>query len=177
MTYNDPYGQQPQPPVSGQPISPSYYPPPGPPPPPWPGPPKQDDGRKFLNMSGGILILVISAVILVCCIGPILFCVFGGFLGAVSEAGRPDPTVVITSCQVSDETKSATIEYTIKNNSDSQDSYSVKFEVVDAAGVQVGTGFDFVSSVGPGTTVKGDTFVITTGPGGSGAQCKVTSVD
>lgn len=48
-----------------------------------------DDGKKFLNMSGGILALTVAGVILLCCVLPIILCVVGGAVGAIT----PSPTV------------------------------------------------------------------------------------
>lgn len=48
-------------------------------------PPKQNDpGITFLGMSGGILALVISLVIIICCILPVFLCIFGGLLSALA---------------------------------------------------------------------------------------------
>ncbi len=49
--------------------------------PPQPIQPSPDDSKKFLNMSGGLLMLVITGVILVCCIGPFVICLAGGIIG------------------------------------------------------------------------------------------------
>lgn len=43
--------------------------------------PPPDSGKRFLNMSGGILALVITAVLLLCVVGPCAFCVGAGLLG------------------------------------------------------------------------------------------------
>lgn len=54
------------------------------------GPPQQpaDGSKKFLNMSGGVLALVIAGIIVLCCLGPCLM----GLFGAGLESVNPTPT-------------------------------------------------------------------------------------
>ncbi len=53
-----------------------------------PPPGQPDASKKFLNMSGGVLILVVTGVIVLCCLGPCLLGLFGG----VVEGVNPTPT-------------------------------------------------------------------------------------
>lgn len=184
MSYQPPsdphfYGNQPT-----SPPPPPPYPPTSPPPYMGPPPPMQhvhqttgtDNSRKFLNLSGGALIAVITGILLVCCVGPIVFCFASPFLAAIGDAAKTDPTVTITSCTVSD-TKvlpSAKIRFTVKNNGTSDEGFMVKFEVHDANGSRVGDGTEYVSSVGAGQTATEEATVYLDAPGGN--KCSVVDV-
>lgn len=62
------------------------------PPTPYPQQPTPDEGKKFLNMSAGVLALVIAGVVLLCCVGPAVLCLVGGVVGAVSPVPTPTPS-------------------------------------------------------------------------------------
>jgi hypothetical protein len=168
-----PYGQ----PYSGQPYSGAPYSPGAPPPPQHVQhsisyqAPVTDKSKRFLNMSGGVLMVVITLIILLCCVGPIALCFFGGIFGNTAGS-RPDPTVTITSCDATGG-GNARIGFTIKNNGSRSESFVVKFEVKNAAGVRVGSGTDYVSSLAAGQTASEETLVLVDGSGGK--TCTVVS--
>lgn len=183
MSYQPPsdphfYGNQPtSPPPPYPPVSPPPYM--GPPPPPVQHVHQTtgtDTTRKFLNLSGGALIAVITGILLVCCVGPIVLCFASPFLGAISDAGKTDPTVAITSCEISDSKilPSAKIRFTVTNNGATSESFLVKFEVHDAAGSRVGDGSEYVTSIGAGQTASEEATIFTDAPGGS--KCTVVDV-
>lgn len=143
----------PQPPHNGQPPY---------------GPPQQvhtttgtDKSKKFLNLSAGALISVITGVVLVCCVGPIAFCFLSPFFAAIGDAAKTEPTVAITACEPSGSSslKMAKIRFTVKNNGETSESFLVKFEVRDASGNRVGDGSEYVSSVGAGQTASEETTI------------------
>ncbi|MFG2110526.1 FxLYD domain-containing protein [Micromonospora chersina] len=119
-----------------------------------------------------LLALVIAGVVLLCCVGPLALCAFGGVLSAAES----DPTVTITKCDVKDGglLRNADVEYTIKNNTRSSSSYSIRFDVLDSSGTKVGDGTDYISDVGGGQTARGGTMLILDAPGG--VKCEVGEV-
>ncbi|MBM0226252.1 FxLYD domain-containing protein [Micromonospora sp. ATA51] len=89
---------------------------------------------------------------------------------------KADPTVTITKCSVKDGglLRNADIEYTIKNNTGSSSSYSIRFDVLDSSGTKVGDGTDYISDVGGGQTARGDTMIVLDAAGG--VKCEVGNV-
>jgi hypothetical protein len=64
----------------------TYTPPPSTPPHGWQPPtPPPDQGKRFLNMSGGILALVIAGVVALCCVLPLVLCLVSAISGAFDE--------------------------------------------------------------------------------------------
>lgn len=162
-----------EPPVSPGPAQPTNPPYQAYPPPPPPQSPQSDRSKKFLNMSGGILALVVAGVVLLCCVGPVAVCLLGG----VFNAAKPDPTVRITACDINNDgvSRLAKISYTIANNGKSTESYRVDFAVLDSSGTRVGKGSDFVFDLAGGQTARGSTVVSL--DSADGVKCTVTEVD
>lgn len=50
-----------------------------------------DGSKKFLNISGGALMLMITAIILLCCVGPCVLGLFGGVMESISPSSTPSP--------------------------------------------------------------------------------------
>lgn len=164
------------------------YPPPNQPPYPPPPPPQQyqhhvqvqqpvtDKSKRFLNLSTGALIGVITGILLVCCVGPIALCFFSPFLAAVSEAGKTKPDVEITSCRIekSDVLSTAKVGLRVTNKGKSTESYVVKVEIRDSSGARVGSSSEFVSSLAPGSSATEEATVFLDGSGGT--TCHVVDV-
>lgn len=171
-----PYGQQP---YSGQPYSGVPSSPPG---------PQQvhhqvsmqqpvtDNSKRFLNMSGGVLAAVIALILIVCCIGPIALCFFGGFLGAIGEASTPDATATIVGCKVDDTNQFLqTTEVTVRvtNPASTKQFVSVRVELRNAAGSKVGDATAFVT-VSANSSAEETTTLFQDAPGGT--TCTITDV-
>lgn len=90
-----PYGTPPPPqPGYGPPPPGMYGPPPGYGHPQMYGPPQPqqpDPSRQFLNMSGGMLALVITGIIVLCCFGPCIAAMFGGVMESINPTPTPSP--------------------------------------------------------------------------------------
>ena len=129
-------------------------------------------------MTGGVLTAVIVAIVVVCCIGPIAVCAFGGVFNRVFQtaAAGGAPTTEITSCTIDQGTVlgSARIEYKITNHGSAAKSYVVELEVTNSSGAKVGSISDYVPTVNPGATVSADVLVILERPGGK--DCKISDV-
>lgn len=168
-----PYGQQPPGPPYGQPVSPPpYYPPQ------VVHAPAPDKSKKFLNMSGGMLMVVGAVVLVVCCLGPLGFCLFGGALGSIGDATKPKADVTLTGCQIDDASeylRSAKITYTIRNTGKSEGDYLIKFVVTNAAGSQVGDGSAWAFNLAGGASKTATETVYLDAAGGK--TCRVSSVE
>jgi len=128
-------------------------------------------------MTGGVLTAVIIAVVVVCCVGPIAVCAFGGVFSRVFQAAAGgEPTAEITSCTIDQGTVlgSARIEYKVTNNGSVAKSYVVQLEVTDASGARVGSISGHVPTVSPGATANAHVLVILDRPGGK--ECKIADV-
>jgi hypothetical protein len=126
--------------------------------------PVPDKSRRFLNLSTGALVGVITAILLACCVGPIAFCFMSPFLAAIGDAATPEPTIQVTSCSV--DTGSARVGYRLTNNSASSASFVVSVEIRDASGARVGNGSDYVSTISAGGSANEEALVIVTSSGG-----------
>jgi len=174
----------PPPPTSAPPGSPppyqaGAYPPPGPYQTPYQGypPPAPPAKKKYLGMTGGVLTAVIVAIVVVCCVGPIAVCAFGGVFNRVFQtAAGGQPTTEITTCTIDQGTilGSARIDYKVTNNGSVAKSYVVQLEVTDASGARVGSISGHVPTVSPGATASAHVLVILERPGGK--NCKITEV-
>lgn len=139
--------------------------------------PGTDSSKRFLNLSMGALVSIIAGILLVCCVGPIVFCFASPFLAGVSDGLKTDPTVTITGCDIDDRgtLETAKISYRVtNNNSTGDDSYMIKFVVKDGSGARVGDGSDWVLSLSGGQSANGDTTVYLDTKGGT--TCSVTGV-
>lgn len=143
---------------------------PSPPPYGQPAAPPADNSRKFLNLSGGALLVTIAGVLLVCCIGPVALCLATPILGAFLPDVTKDPTTTITRCQIGADS-TANVAFTIKNNSSIEESFTVRVEVRDSSGARVGSGYDYVTSVAAGSSANGVADVVLDSPGG--ATCHI----
>jgi hypothetical protein len=126
-------------------------------------------------MSGGALMITGAVVLVVCCLGPIGFCVFGGVLGNLT---KPKADVTLTACRINgpgDATRSAEIGYTIKNTGKSQGNYRIKFVVTDDAGTQVGDGTAYAFDLAAGASKSAIERVYLDADGGT--RCKVAGVE
>lgn len=138
--------------------------------------PVTDQSKRFLNLSVGALIAIISGLLLVCCVGPIAFCFLSPVLGGMLEATKVKPDVEITSCRMDAERSlpAATVGLRITNKGKSTESYVIKVEVRDAAGSRLGDGSEFVASLAPGSSATEETVVYLSG--GVGSTCHVVDV-
>jgi hypothetical protein len=120
-------------------------------------------------MSGGVLAIVISGAVLLCCVGPVVACFGLGGLGLILDEARPGPTSTVTSCQFDDNAflPSATVGYRVTNNSNVVEDYTMDVFVLDASGTQVGEGVAFAFDVAAGSSVADETTVFLDAPGGS----------
>jgi hypothetical protein len=121
-------------------------------------------------MSGGVFALVIVAVVLVCCGGPIAAVAI--VWNRVSSAVGGEASASITSCEVV--TGRAQVEYTITNPGPSPRSFVVDIEVVDSSGSRVGSISDFVPTVNSGATAEENAVIVLEESGG--ASCRITDV-
>jgi hypothetical protein len=123
-------------------------------------------------MSAGVLMAVVAAVVLCCCIGPVA----AYFLSDVLDEVLPKPEVTITSCKIDDGGifTGATIGYLIKNTRSSSADYTVRFVVKDASGTQVGAGTDEVTALAAGATASKTVDVDLDAAGGK--TCEVVDV-
>jgi len=137
--------------------------------------PAPDHSKRFLNLSAGALIAVVTGILLVCCIGPIALCLFSPILASITDVAKTKPDVAITSCAVeSGGTSLARVGLRVTNKGSSTESYSVKVEVRDSTGARVGNGFAYVSSVAPGGSANDEALVYLDATGGS--TCHVVEV-
>lgn len=134
--------------------------------------PVTDKSKRFLNLSGGALMAIISGILLVCCIGPVALCVFTPILGAFTTSNKVDPQVEITSCTFLG--SNATVAIRVTNPGTTTESWTVKVEVRDAAGDKIGEGSKYVSSIPAGKTATERTIVQLRAEGGD--SCHVTGV-
>lgn len=171
-----PYGQQPYSgqPYSGPPVSPA-------------GPqqihhqismqqPVTDKSKRFLNMSGGVLITLIVVLILVCCIGPIVACFGFGGLGMIGAAGTPDATAEVISCKVDDTNeflKSTDVTIKVTNPASTEQFVTVEIELRNAAGTKVGETFAFLT-VSANSSAEETTKLLQDSAGGT--TCVITDV-
>jgi hypothetical protein len=121
-------------------------------------------------MSGGVFALVIVAVVLVCCGGPIAAGVF--FWNRVSDAVSGQASASITSCEVV--TGRAQVEYTITNPGPGDRSFVVDIEVVNSSGSRVGSISDFVPTVDSGATAQESAVIVLQESGGT--SCRITHI-
>lgn len=130
-----------------------------------------DGSKKFLNMSAGVLTIVASAVLLICCIGPVALCFLGGFANSL----QPKPSVTITGCRIDYDglIHDAKISYTITNNRKILANYTIEFIVKDSSGNQVGDGSDHTSDIAPGVTANDSATVFLDAKGGY--SCHIVS--
>ena len=138
--------------------------------------PATDSSKRFLNMSGGVLITVIILILVVCCIGPIVACFGFGGLGMLTSAASPDPTAEIISCEVDDTNQflqSTEVTLKVTNPGQTQQFVSVEIEVRNASGTKVGDGFAFVS-VSAGSSAEETTTIFQDSAGGT--TCVITDV-
>lgn len=157
---------------------PQYGPPPfhsAPPP-----PPRADPSRKFLNVSGGVLALVIAAVVLVCCVGPVATCFFSGLWASILTATQtgttqPEPTVTVVSCEIDDDAflPTAEVQWELTNNGTREGYWTVTITVTDANGRQVGDTSDLAFGVAPGATETNRITVFLDAPGGRTCHAEV----
>ena len=87
------------------PVSPQYYSPTVGPPLPMPvhmqvQQPVTDKSKRFLNLSTSALVLVITTILLVCCIGPVALCFLGGFVSAFDHGSSTPAAVMVAQSQV-----------------------------------------------------------------------------
>jgi len=171
-------------PPAGPPVSPanpySPYPPQQPPPQHYNvqiQQPKVDGSKRFLNLSMGALIAVITGIILVCCVGPVALCMFGGVLDGFNQATKTQAQVTITSCSIDDKDeflKTAKIAYTVKNPGKGSQDYTIKFQILDAAGSQVGKTTAYAWDLDSESTVSDTETVYLDAAGGT--KCRVSEV-
>lgn len=115
---------------------------------------------------------------LIAAAGGIAALCFGGMIvAAIGRAPATKPTVTIASCEIAESgtLRTATIRFVITNNSPARKSFTVEFEVNDAAGSRVGTSSAFVSPVDSGRSASGETTVFLTASGGR--TCVVVDQD
>ena len=134
--------------------------------------PVTDGSKRFLNMSTSALVIVLTVILLVCCIGPIALCMLGGVL----DGFKSKPTVTVTSCEIDNAgiLRSAKVGLRATNTSSTTASYSIKLAVQDSSGARVGDGWEYVSDVAGGETVTETATIILDSPGGR--RCVVTDV-
>lgn len=170
-----PYPPQPRMEPLSPPYPPPYPPSIGQPPAGFPAPPPIDKSKRFLNLSTGALVAVITAILLLCCVGPVVLCFFGGFVGAIGEATKKAPTATISGCMVHSDPylPTADITYTVKNNNATDEVYWVGFVVTNSSGSQVGKGSDIVD-IGGGQSVVKTATVYLDAPGGQ--TCAISDI-
>lgn len=139
--------------------------------------PVTDKSKRFLNLSGGALLAVITGILIVCCVGPIVLCFASPFLDGFSKGLQPAPTVLITSCNVADTeyVRSATMHLKVTNNGTTAADYTVHLVVKDANGVQVGSDDKHISTIQPNAAAVSSETIFLDAPGGQ--TCSVAGVD
>lgn len=154
------------------------YPPPPPPRQIHVQQPVTDQSKRFLNLSAGALIAVITGLVLLCCIGPIAFCFFSPVIAEIGDLDRGNkaaPELSITSCSIDNSSPgSATVGLRLTNKGKTTESYQVKVEIRDSSGARVGSGSEYVSSLAPGSSATEEAFIVLSGSGGK--TCHVTGV-
>jgi hypothetical protein len=133
----------------------------------------------FKNASGGLLAFLSITTVIVCCVTPIVFCLFNGVF-ELSTYVDENPTVEITKCDINNDEIGgifrgrATVEFTIEHNGAYSRSLRVEVEIRNSEGVAVGTGSDNVFGLEPDVVEPGKASVYSlTGPG---VTCHVTGV-
>jgi hypothetical protein len=138
--------------------------------------PPPDSSKRFLNLSAGALIAVVTGILLVCCVGPIALCFFSPFLAGLSEGTKTKPDAAITACRIESggSPASATVGLRVTNKGASTESYLVKVEIRDGSGARVGNGSELVSSLAPGSSATEETVVFL--GSGEGATCHIVGI-
>ena len=128
-------------------------------------------------MSGGVLALVIAAVVLICCLGPVALCVVGGLRAGLLPIPEPEPTVAIVSCEINydDRPPRAEVQWELTNNGRNDGNWTVEITVIDAYGQQVADAYDWALGVAPGTTMTDQVTLWLNVPGGEACQIDVVS--
>lgn len=130
----------------------------------WPQQPRRR------GLSGVALTLIIGGVALGAALFAVLLVVLADLAGGEQEPQEP-PTAEVVACEVDGQV--ATVQWSVTNNGDRQDSFEVTITVEDADGRQVGDATRRNSRVEPGVTVTDSTWMILDAEGGQ--TCHVTA--